>query len=139
EVESGSYLKKDRLMIRDNGVEYFICHRDELKVPGIHNVQNALAAAAISYHSGLSIETISRTLTSFESVEHRLEFLSRVNGIDFINDAKRTNTDASITAIHAFNTPIVLIAGGYDKKVSFDEWIDSFKGKVKYLILIGET
>ena len=105
----------------------------------MHNVQNALAAVVLSYFGGVSIQVIQDTLLSFKGVEHRLEFVSEIDGITFINDSKGTNTDASTIAIKAFDTPIVLIAGGYDKKVSFDEWMDSFEGKVKYLVVLGAT
>ncbi|WP_303865004.1 UDP-N-acetylmuramoyl-L-alanine--D-glutamate ligase [Alkalibaculum bacchi] len=138
-VRQGAYYDGESIILVDQDEEYTICKRKELKIPGMHNVQNALAAVVLSYFGGVSIQVIQDTLLSFKGVEHRLEFVSEIDGITFINDSKGTNTDASTIAIKAFDTPIVLIAGGYDKKVSFDEWMDSFEGKVKYLVVLGAT
>lgn len=138
-VEQGAYYNGESIIVVDQGREYPICKRKELKIPGMHNVQNALAAVVLSYFGGVSIEVIRDTLLSFKGVEHRLEFVREVDGIAFINDSKGTNTDASSIAIKAIDTPIVLIAGGYDKKVSFDEWMESFEGKVKHLVVLGAT
>ncbi|WP_193708289.1 UDP-N-acetylmuramoyl-L-alanine--D-glutamate ligase [Alkalibaculum sporogenes] len=138
-VSKGAYYEDNIIKIVDNGNEYFVCKSDELKIPGIHNVQNVLVAIALSYFSGIEIKVIRDTLLSFGGVIHRLEYVRELDGIKFINDSKGTNTDASTTAIRAIEKPIILIAGGYDKNVSFDEWVDSFEGKVKYLIVIGST
>ncbi len=138
-VKQGAYYDGESIILVDEDDEHIICKRRELKIPGMHNVQNALAAVVLSYFGGVSIEVIRDTLLSFRGVEHRLEFVSEMDGITFINDSKGTNTDASTIAIRAFDTPIVLIAGGYDKKVSFDKWMDSFEGKVKYLVVLGAT
>lgn len=138
-VKQGAYSDGESIILVDEDQEYLICKRKELKIPGMHNVQNALAAVVLAYFGGVNVEVIRDTLLSFRGVEHRLEFVREIDGVTFVNDSKGTNTDASTIAIKAFDTPIVLIAGGYDKKVSFDEWMESFKGKVKYLVVLGAT
>ena len=72
-------------------------------------------------------------------MEHSIEFVRSVNGVDYYNDSKGTNPDAAIKGIQAMNRKTVLIGGGFDKKSSYDEWIDSFDGKVRYLVLLGQT
>lgn len=116
-----------------------ICGADELKIPGAHNLENALAAAAVSYFAGISPAVIAKTLREFEGVEHRLEFVGEVDGIRFINDSKGTNPDASIKAIEAMRGNVLLIAGGYDKGSDYEEFINAFGEKVKQLILLGKT
>lgn len=116
-----------------------ICGADELKIPGAHNLENALAAAAVSYFAGIAPEVIAKTLRTFEGVEHRLEFSGEVDGVRFVNDSKGTNPDASIKAIEAMKNDIILIAGGYDKGSVYDEFINAFQGKVKHMVLLGKT
>lgn len=82
---------------------------------------------------------IRRTLKEFQGVEHRIEYVAEKNGVVYYNDSKGTNPDAAIKGIQAMNRPTVLIGGGYDKDSAYDEWIDSFDGKVKKLVLLGAT
>ena len=78
-------------------------------------------------------------MKEFKAVEHRIEFVLERTGVRYYNDSKGTNPDAAIRAIEAMPAPTLLIAGGYDKHAQYDEWIESFHGKVKYLVLIGQT
>lgn len=136
----GSFVQDDKIVIINEDEKLVeICGVDELKIPGSHNLENALAAAAVTYFAGVDKEVIADTLRNFESVEHRLEFVDEVDGIRFINDSKGTNTDAAIKAIEAMKTPVVLIAGGYDKNADFDEFINAFGDKVKHVVLLGAT
>ncbi|HHU17946.1 MAG TPA: UDP-N-acetylmuramoyl-L-alanine--D-glutamate ligase [Clostridiales bacterium] len=140
DLDLGCFVLDGDIVIRDEtGKCIDICNVDELKIPGYHNLENALAATAISYFAGISPEVIANTLRSFEGVEHRLEFVGEVDGVRFINDSKGTNPDASIKAINAVQGNIILIAGGYDKGSDYKEFINSFQGKVKHLILLGKT
>ncbi|NCA93165.1 UDP-N-acetylmuramoyl-L-alanine--D-glutamate ligase, partial [bacterium] len=116
-----------------------ICGAGELKIPGKHNLENAMAAAAISYFAGIDPQVIGRGIRGFEGVEHRLEFVAEIGGVRFVNDSKGTNPDASIKALDAIPGGIVLIAGGYNKNASFEEFIGAFDGKVRGMILLGET
>ena len=139
-LDLGCFVLDGDIVIRnEKGQCIDICSRDELKIPGAHNLENALAAAAVAYFAGISTEVIARTLREFEGVEHRLEFSGEVDGVRFVNDSKGTNPDASIKAIEAMKAGIVLIAGGYDKGSDYEEFIRSFRGKVKHLVLLGKT
>lgn len=139
-LEKGAYVIERNIVVKKENEEYVkICTVDELKIPGKHNLENALAAAAISYFAGIDPKVIGNTLKSFMGVEHRIEFVDEVNGVCFINDSKGTNPDASIKAVEAMKTPIILIAGGLDKGSDFKEFIQSFNHKVKHMVLLGET
>ncbi len=139
-LERGCFVLDGDIVIRNEKGQYIdICSMDELKIPGAHNLENALAAAAIGYSSGISSEVIGKTLREFEGVEHRLEFSGEVDGVRFVNDSKGTNPDASIKAIEAMKEKIILIAGGYDKGSDYEDFINAFQGRVKHLILLGKT
>lgn len=136
----GCFVLDGDIVIKDEeGKITDICSIDELKIPGAHNLENALAATAISFFAGVSPEVIRKTLRAFEGVEHRLEFCGEIKGVRFVNDSKGTNPDASIKAIEAIRDGIILIAGGYDKGSVYDDFIKSFNGKVKHMVLLGKT
>jgi len=140
QLDFGCFVKDGRIVIRDKtGSLIDFCAAKELIIPGAHNLENALAAAAIGYFAGLPAESVARTLREFEGVAHRMEFVAEVKGVRYVNDSKGTNSDASIKAIEAIDDNIILIAGGYDKGGTFEELIGSFNGKVRYLILLGKT
>ncbi len=138
-LNSGIYIDDGYITIRSMDFCEKICEAKELYIPGNHNLENALAATGIAFYYGIDKGIIKDVLLSFKGVEHRIEFVDEIDGVKFINDSKGTNPDASMKAVEAINTPIILIAGGLDKESSFDEFIDSFDNKVKKLILIGET
>ena len=79
------------------------------------------------------------SVKKFRAVEHRIEYVCTKKGVDYYNDSKGTNPDAAIKGIQAMNKPTILIGGGYDKDSTYDEWIESFDGKVKLFVLIGQT
>ena len=135
---TGAYLDGDVLMLADEqGNKHEICRRDELKIIGDHNVQNVLAAAAISFFAGIDMDTISAAVRAFRGVEHRIEYCGSVDGVKYYNDSKGTNTDATITAIKAIGKDIILIAGGDAKKQDFAPLAEMLSGRVKKLILLG--
>lgn len=139
-LDDGVCVEEDAIVLREKGkTEAVFCKLSELKLLGEHNVENVLAAAAISYFMGVPADAIHNVVTQFMGVEHRIEYVDTVDGVDYYNDSKGTNPDAAIKGIRAMVKPTLLIGGGYDKKVPFDEWIASFDGKVKYLVLLGET
>ena len=140
ELPFGAFVKEGRIVIRDGkSADVDICGAEELLIPGSHNLENALAAAAISYFGGIDPEVIGQTLRTFAGVEHRIENAGEWKGIRFINDSKGTNPDAAIKAIEAMKENIILIAGGYDKASDFTEFIQAFEGRVKKLVLLGAT
>lgn len=138
ELDFGAYVKDGKIVIADGVSVTEICGADELQMPGLHNLENALAGAAIAYFAGIAAEPIADTLRSFTGVSHRIERCGSKNGVFFVNDSKGTNPDAAIKAVISFQN-IILIAGGYDKGSEYDEFIASFDGHVKELVLMGVT
>lgn len=139
-LDFGVYVDGDTIIIKDEeGKITEICRPVELKIPGAHNLENALAACAIAFFGGIPAEIIAKVLREFNGVEHRLELCGTIDDIRFVNDSKGTNPDASIKAIEAMKENIILIAGGYDKDASFKEFVDAFDGRVKMLLLMGKT
>lgn len=139
EFHHGAYLKDGVFYISIEGDRQEICRVDELKLLGGHNHENVLAAISIAWFMGVPKEVIHQVVTSFKAVEHRIEYVDTVNGVDYYNDSKGTNPDAAIKGIQAMNKKTVLIGGGYDKGTAYDEWIDAFDGKVTWLVLVGAT
>lgn len=138
-LEEGAYVENDWIIIKLGERIERIIEIDEIYIPGSHNLENALAAALMAFCLGVEVEVIRLVLREFKGVEHRIEFVDEINGVTYYNDSKGTNTDASIKAVMAMKRPIVLIAGGYDKGSEYDDFIDTFEGRVKELVLIGAT
>jgi len=139
-LEEGIYLDENKDIIYADGKEKtVVCNVKELKLLGTHNYENVMAAVLISLKAGVALDVIVKVIKEFKAVEHRIEFVVEKNGIKFYNDSKGTNPDAAIKGIQAMETPTLLIGGGYDKNNDFTEWIEAFDGKVKLLVLIGQT
>ena len=140
ELENGYYLSGSRIVKSVDGRAEALLdiHRD-MNLVGLCNVENVMAAIAIGEGMGVPMETILAVIRGFHAVEHRIEFVATKGGVDYYNDSKGTNPDAAIQGIRAMTKPTVLIGGGYDKQSEYDEWIESFGGKVKWLVLIGQT
>ncbi len=138
-LEEGIYLDGENIEVRFNGVEETLISVNELQILGVHNYENVMAAAAMGICANVPLDTIRMVLKNFAGVAHRIEYVTTVDGVDYYNDSKGTNVDASIRAVLAMKKPIVLIGGGYDKGGSFDEWTKLFPGRVKHLVLIGVT
>lgn len=139
ELDNGVCLRNDNIVIKDNDKDIIICNVDDLKILGNHSIENAMAAVAICYCVGIPIDIIIRELKAFEAVEHRIEFVDKVDEVRYFNDSKATNPDAAIKGLQAMKWPTVLIGGGMDKGSEFDDWFDCFGDKVKNLIVFGET
>ena len=139
ELESGVFLHGDTIIISENGVQTPVCKTDETSLVGLHNYENIMAAVAMTHAVGVPLEIIREGIRRFTAVEHRIEFVAEKNGVKYYNDSKGTNPDAAIKAVCAMPSPTVLIGGGYDKKSSYDEWVATFDGRVKELLLIGKT
>lgn len=136
-LEEGIYSDDKSIYIKALGYDQKVIDIDELKILGGHNVENAMAAIGCSIALGVPMDTVVKVLKEFTAVEHRIEYVTTVNDIEFYNDSKGTNPDASIKAVEAMKRPICIIAGGYDKGSDFTEWIDTFKGRVKFVAVIG--
>ena len=139
ELSEGIFLKDGCFLIREGGRNIPVCTTDEIRLLGDHNQENILAAIGISYYMGVPVPKIRDAVREFNAVEHRIEYVRTAGGVDYYNDSKGTNPDAAIKGISAMVKPTVLIGGGYDKQAEYGEWIDSFDGKVKTLVLVGQT
>ncbi len=135
----GFYLKKDYIYYKNNSKLIKLLNVSELKLLGLHNYENVMAAMAVTYYMNVPFTKIVETCKEFKPIEHRMEFVRERCGIKFYNDSKATNPDAAIKAIDALKEKIILIAGGYDKRVDYGDLVVKIKEKVKYLILIGAT
>ena len=137
-LKFGVFVEKGIIMIAADE-KIAICDKNDLKIKGEHNLENALAACGIAYFAGISPEVIAKSLKEFEGVEHRLEYVETINGVRFVNDSKGTNPDSSIKAVYAMEKNIVLIAGGSNKNSDYTDFAKTLEGRVKHLIVQGET
>lgn len=138
-LENGFYLSDENIYYAKNGEASLVINIHELNLLGNHNYENVMAACAIATAFGVPMDKIVEVLKTFTAVEHRIEYVCEKRGVKFYNDSKGTNPDAAIQGIRAMNRPTWLIGGGYDKQSEYDEWIEAFDGKVKGLVLIGQT
>ncbi len=138
-LEKGIYLVDDDIVYNDGNKEEKIINRYDMHLLGDHNVENVMAACAIGILFEIDITTISEVVKNFKAVEHRIEYVATKYGVKYYNDSKGTNTDAAARAVEAMPSKTVLIAGGYDKGADFTDWILGFNGKIKDMILIGQT
>jgi len=138
-LKKGLYLDGDDIVYCKNGYIEKIINVNELKILGKHNYENVMACLGIGLAMGVPVELIKKAVTSFTGVEHRIEYVDTINGVKYYNDSKATNPDAAIKAVKAMKSPTILIAGGYDKGVDFDSLIQSFEGRIKTLVLLGQT
>lgn len=141
EVNEGLFLHGREIVLRTDNGEQTIMLRDEMKLRGLHNVENVLAALAVGVACGAETTSLRGTVARFEPVEHRLEFITEVNGVKFYNDSKATSVDATLKALEAFRDDlgkVVLILGGRGKKAPYEPLRSLVREKVRKLILIGE-
>lgn len=140
ELENGYFLQGEYICKAvDSKVEQLLNIHTDMNLVGICNVENVMAAIAIAEGMEVPMSTILKVIKGFKAVEHRIEFVATKRGVDYYNDSKGTNPDAAIQGIRAMSKPTILIGGGYDKQNEYDEWIESFDNKVKWLVLIGQT
>ena len=139
ELNDGLYYKDGVIYLAEGGESTPYIRTDETNLVGLHNFENIMAAVAMTRAFGVPDEIIKQAVREFVAVEHRIEFVAEIGGVKYYNDSKGTNTDAAIKAIDAMPSKTVLIAGGYDKKSEYDEWVSRFPEKVRRLVLIGQT
>lgn len=138
-LDEGMSVVDGRMVWRLDGREIKLVHRSELKIPGDHNLENAMCAASLALCMGLDPEAVCRGLRSFGGVEHRIEFVREVDGVRYVNDSKGTNPDSTIKAVQAMDRPTVLMlgVGDYDKKSDFAPLFRVFGDTVKAVIASG--
>ena len=136
---TGAYYKSGVIYFSLPGLSDFTLHPSAFKIKGVHNIENAMAAAAMALLAGCGPGAVADALAEFPGLEHRLEFVRELDGITFINDSKGTNVGAVVKSLESFTVPIVLIAGGRDKDGDFNGLKSFITDKVKALVLIGEA
>lgn len=137
-LRRGSFVKDSWIFLRDEREERLMSI-SEIPLPGEHNLENVMAAALVGHLLGVPLFGIRESIKSFKGLEHRLEKVLTVNGIDFVNDSKATNIDATLKAIQSFNQRIILILGGRNKGDDFRKLRRRVKERVKKVILLGEA
>jgi UDP-N-acetylmuramoylalanine--D-glutamate ligase len=136
-VEQGAYLENNKLII--NIKDPITMSIQDLALQGKHNVYNSMAAGIAAKLVEIRKENIRESLSDFKNIEHRLEHVAKVNGIEFINDSKATNVNSTWYALESFEEPLIWIAGGVDKGNDYEMLKDAVKGKVKALICLGKN
>lgn len=137
---TGAWCHEGQLVLVDpQGRTGLLVHREALRIPGEHNVENALAAAALAHHAGASLEALREGLCSYPGLAHRIAFVGEKQGVKAYNDSKGTNVDATLTAIRALPGPLVLLLGGEDKGAPYEPLREALKGKLRHLIFLGDA
>ena len=138
ELEDGVFLRGEKIISRQNGQERCVMTVSDIKLPGVHNIENYLAAIA-AVDGMVSDETIRTFAQSFGGVEHRIELIRTRNGVRWYNDSIASSPNRTIAGLKAFSEKVILIAGGKDKGISYDEVGPVLNEHVKLLILCGAT
>ena len=138
-LQQGVYLEGQDIKARIHGLETVVVTKDQIRLPGNHNLANVLAAVTIGILCGCPLDAIRRAVSTFSGVEHAMEFVREVRGVKYFNDSKGTNVDATEKALESFEEPILLILGGKDKGGEFDPLREVVRQKVKRVIVIGEA
>jgi UDP-N-acetylmuramoylalanine--D-glutamate ligase len=139
EIENGVYSLNGKMFYSQNGKEEEVCAVSDLFIKGEHNVANALAVLAVVKTLGLSNKKIKHAFGSFKGVEHRIEFIRELNGVEYYNDSKATNVDSVWFALRTFEKPIYLILGGKDKGNNYDQLRELVEKNVKKIYAIGSS
>lgn len=136
-LDKGVFFRDGQIIIKLRNYDAELTYN--LKIPGMHNIENALASATMAAAGGVKPEIIERTINAFKGVEHRIEFTAEIGGVEYFNDSKATNVDSTRVALESFSGSIWLILGGRDKGSSYAPLRRLIKEKVKGIFLIGEA
>ncbi|MEP7289310.1 MAG: UDP-N-acetylmuramoyl-L-alanine--D-glutamate ligase [Chloroflexota bacterium] len=141
-VSDGAFLAGNRLMVvgmgSPDGQPHVVCGRDDIRLRGDHNVENVLAACAIAGAAGVSVDKMRDVIKNFTGVPHRLEPVRTIDGVTYVNDSIATAPERVLAALRSFDEPIVLLAGGRDKKLPWGEMATVTSQRVRYLVTFGE-
>jgi len=138
-ISEGVFLSNGDLVWRLGNASGRLLPWGEIRIRGVHNLENAMAASCMALLAGIRPDDVADTLREFPGLEHRLEFVAEVKGVTYVNDSKATNTGAVEKSLESFSEPLVLIAGGRAKKTDFSALRDLVGRHVKALVLIGES
>jgi UDP-N-acetylmuramoylalanine--D-glutamate ligase len=136
-VEHGAFVQGDQILFRQNGQEQPVLSRSDIELKGEHNLENVLAAVAMTMVAGCPPQQVRQAVKEFRAVEHRLELVATINGISFYNDSKATNVDATVKALESFPANIHIILGGKDKGSDYTLLNPLLRERVKRAYLIG--
>ena len=139
EVPEGMFVRDGMLIYRRGGADLPLMRAADIRIPGGHNLENAMLSALLALAMGVSLDAVRGTLRTFPGVEHRIEFVRELDGVAYINDSKGTNPASTIRAIEAMTRPAVLLLGGYDKHLDFHELFHALRGRVRALVILGAT
>lgn len=134
EIQEGAYFRDNKLFVMGKEV----CSKDEVILKGMHNIENLLGVFCAAYDD-VSIESMKKVATTFSGVEHRCEFVRELEGVKYYNDSIASSPTRTLAGLHAFEKPVILIAGGYDKKIPFEPLAEEGYEKIKALVLLGVT
>jgi UDP-N-acetylmuramoylalanine--D-glutamate ligase len=137
EVKQGTYVRDGRIFFRDSKGQHEIMQTSEIPLKGGHNVENVLAAVCVGALTGCDAGSIATAVRNFKAVEHRLEYVATIRGVEYYNDSKATNVDATIKALESFPANVHLILGGKDKDSDYTQLNDLLKQRVKRVYTIG--
>lgn len=139
-VPQGAYLEDGTIYLVEDDERIPVCTVEDVPIPGMHNVENTLAALVMGRRIGATVDSLVTTLQKFKGVEHRIEFVDQLaNGVRFYNDSKATNLDSLEKALLSFPEPVILVAGGRDRSANYERMNALIRDKVKHLVLIGEA
>ena len=139
EVVDGAFVRNEAIWLRDgNGREEQVCALSDIQLRGAHNVLNVLAAVTLADSVGIPTMAIRKAIMVFTGIEHRLEHVRTINGVQYINDSIATAPERTLAALASFTEPLILLAGGRDKDMEWAAWTDEVLRRVKHVILFGD-
>jgi UDP-N-acetylmuramoylalanine--D-glutamate ligase len=139
QVEEGAYLEENQLIINTNPIDPFTMSISELALQGKHNIYNSMASGIVAKVLEIRNATIREGMGDIKNIEHRLEHVAKISGVEYINDSKATNVNSTWYALESVNTQIVLIMGGVDKGNDYEMLKDLVKSKVKAIVCLGKN
>jgi UDP-N-acetylmuramoylalanine--D-glutamate ligase len=139
ETETGAYLRDGVVTFRLDGQDYPICRTDEIRLLGRHNVLNVLAACVLAGAAGAWVDAMRKVVTNFAGVEHRLQFVRALKGVSYYDDSIATAPERTVAALRSFESPIVLLVGGKDKLLPWDEMAQVTLERARFVVAFGEA
>ena len=135
ELEEGCFIRNEKIIIKFNKKELVICDISDIKIPGKHNLENVLAAVSAAYLYGVDLKSIKKGVTEYTGIKHRLKLLYNINEIKYYDDTQATTPEATIAGIESFNNDIILLAGGDDKGMNYENLARKINKEAKLLVL----